>query len=414
VIGSSGDDRMRDVIAAVAVTLSVQTLTSMAMIAPAVLAPVAARDLGLAPQSIGIFVSITYCAAMFSGLAAGRLVARVGALAVSQAAVALGGLGLIFGALGIAAIVPIAALLIGIGYGFVNPASSHILARRTPARIMALVFSIKQTGVPIGGAIAGAAVPTLVLWLGWKGTLPLLAAACLAAAVALLAAQRNLAERRSRSFGIAQALRAAFSGLAGPIRLALAHGPLREMAFASLGYASVQLVFTTYFVSYLNLKLGYSLVTAGLVYAFAHGAGIVGRIVWGAFADRWIAPRTTLASLGAIAAVCGALTALSSNAWPLAAIVALAILYGASAVGWNGVYLAEVARCAPPGQVGAATGGTQFFTYAGAVAGPPLFAAAVSLTGSYAWGFALFALPPLAVVLRLVKGASAARSQQVS
>ena len=74
---------------------------------------------------------------------------------------------------------------------------------------------------------------------------------------------------------------------------------MRELSVASLGYAAVQLVFITYFVSYLALELGYSLVTAGLVYACAHGAGIVGRIAWGAVADRWLAPRTMLAVLGA-------------------------------------------------------------------------------------------------------------------
>jgi MFS family permease len=116
-----------------------------------------------------------------------------------------------------------------------------------------------------------------------------------------------------------------------------------------------------------------------------------------------------LAVLGAVSAACGVLTAASSGAWPLAAIVALAMLYAASAVGWNGVYLAEVARCAPPGQVGTATGGTQFFTFGGAVAGPPVFAAAVSATGSYAWAFALFAIPPLLVAARLAGRAPASR-----
>jgi len=398
--------------------LTVQTLTATAMIAPSVLAPVAAGDLGVAPQSIGVFVSITYLAAMFSGLVSGRLIARFGPLAVCQAAVVLAGVGLAIGRLGAAAAL-IAGLLIGFGYGFVSPASSHILAHRTPTRMMALVFSIKQTGVPLGGAIAGAVVPSLALAFGWGDTLPILALVCIAAAGALVTARRRLAERRppearapapvapgsSGAYHAPASLswRRAIVGLVGPIRLVLSRAALRELAFASLGYASVQLVFVTYFVSYLNLRLGYNLVVAGLVYAFAHGAGVVGRIVWGAMADRWLAPRTLLAALGLMSAASGVLSAAFSEAWPLAAIVAVAILFGASAVGWNGVYLAEVARRAPSGQVGFATGGTQFFTFAGAFAGPPLFAAAVSATGGYSWGFALFALPSLVVGVQLFR-----------
>jgi MFS family permease len=411
---------MRATVVAVAVTLAVQTLTSMAVIAPSVLAPVAAPDLGLAPQAVGLFVSISYFASMVSSLVTGRLTARFGPLAMCQAALVLAGAGLLLGKLAIVAVLPLAALAIGFGYGFVTPVSSHILARRTPPGIMAFVFSIKQTGVPIGGAIAGAAVPPLVLALGWADALPVLAAACIASAFALLPARATLAEPTTsgpapaggaggRRALFAMRWRRALAGLGRPIQLVLGDRRLRELAFASLGYAMVQLVFITYFVSYLNLELGYSLVTAGLVYASAHASGIAGRIAWGAVADRWVPPRVMLAVLGAVSAACGVLTAVSSGAWPLAAIVALAMLYAASAVGWNGVYLAEVARCAPPGQVGTATGGTQFFTFSGAVAGPPVFAAAVSATGSYAWAFALFAIPPLLVAARLAGRAPASR-----
>ncbi len=398
---------MRATAIALVFTLAVQTLASMAMIAPSVLAPVAAPDLGVAPQAVGLFVAISYFGAMVSGLMTGWLMARFGPLALCQAAMVLAALGLALGKLGLLALLPLAAFVIGIGYGFVNPVSSHILAHRTPPGMLAFVFSIKQTGVPIGGAIAGAAVPPLVLALGWADTLPVLAAVCIAAAFALLPARATLADPATAGTGFARSFRGAFAGLGRPIELVLADRSLRELALASLGYASVQLVLVTYFVSYLNLHVGYGLVLAGLVYAFAHGSGIVGRIIWGAVADRWLRPRAMLAGLGAISAACALLTAAFSSAWPLAAIVAVAVLFGASAVGWNGVFLAEVARCAPAGQVSSATAGTQFFTFAGAVAGPPLFAAMVSATGSFAWSFALFALPPAVVAARLAGRAPA-------
>jgi MFS family permease len=404
---------MSPVLVAIAVTLAVQILTATALISPSVIAPAAAGDLGVAPQAIGLFVSLAYFAAMLSGLATGGLIARFGALAVCQAAVVIAGVGLALGKVAALAVIPLAALLIGFAYGLVNPVSSHILARHTPPGAMALVFSIKQTGVPIGGAIAGAVVPTLVLALGWTNALSALGAVCVLAAFALLPARAVIADApKAREAAPARApfayrWRRALDGMVGPIRLVLSQPRLRDLALVSLGYASAQLVFIAYFVSHLTLQLGLSLVTAGVVYAFAHGAGIVGRIAWGAVADRWLAPRATLAALGIVSAACAALTALFSGDWPLAAIVAVAMLYGASAVGWNGVFLAEVARSAPPGQVGAATGGTQFFTFGGAMAGPPVFTALVSTTGSYAWGFAFFALVPLVISLRLAAARTA-------
>jgi MFS family permease len=400
---------MRSVLGPLALTLLVQALTAMAMISPSVMAPVAARDLGVAPQSIGLFTSLTYLGAMFSGLAVSGLIARFGAFAVCQAAVVLVGVGLSLGYSQAVALILLAAPLIGAGYGLVNPVSSHILARRTPPRIMALVFSIKQTGVPLGGAIAGAVVPSLLLALTWPDALPALGAVCVAAAVALLPLRGAVADPPAPGQDgaaphapFAFRWRRAVDGMAVPVRLVMSRPQLRDLALASLGYAAVQVVFITYFVSYLNLHLGYSLVAAGFVYAFAHGSGVVGRVTWGAIADRWLGAGAMLAALGILSAACGVLTAVFSEAWPLGAVTAVAALYGASAVGWNGVYLAEVARVAPAGQVGTATGGTQFFTFGGALVGPPIFAALVSLTGSYSWAFAFFAVVPLVIALRLL------------
>jgi MFS family permease len=81
-------------------------------------------------------------------------------------------------------------------------------------------------------------------------------------------------------------------------------------------------------------------------------------------------------------------------AWPLPAVIAVSALFGASAVGWNGVYLAEVARLAPPGQVGTVTGGTQVFTFIGALVAPPLFGFVVGLAGGYGVAYLVFCVLP--------------------
>jgi len=69
---------------------------------------------------------------------------------------------------------------------------------------------------------------------------------------------------------------------------------------------------------------------------------------------------------------------------------------GFTAVGWNGIYLAEVARVVPIETVGAATGGVLMFTFLGIVLGPSSFAAIVAMTGSHA--AALVALDALVLV----------------
>ena len=68
-------------------------------------------------------------------------------------------------------------------------------------------------------------------------------------------------------------------------------------------------------------------------------------------------------------------------------------VFGATALGWNGVYLAEVARQAPAGMAGIATGGTLAITFFGVMLGPPLFGGLAGLFGTYRVGFAALALP---------------------
>lgn len=376
---------MKGVVLPLALTLAVQALTSMAMIAPSVMAPVVASEMGVPPQGIGWFVALEYLFAMSSGLACGALIARFGPVRVCQVSVCLAAAGLAAGSAAVLPVVVFAAGLIGTGYGLVNPVSSHILVRASPPHMRSLIFSIKQTGVPLGGALAGALVPPLILYFSWRWSAAAVALLCLS--LALLAQPLRAAERRGAGSG-------ASAGLLAPLGMVFANPPVLELAIVSLIFGTAQLALFTYFVSYLNLELGFGLVAAGLIYSSAHAAGIVGRIVWGALADRWLSPRRMLGLLGVLMAFSGAAVAGFSTDWPLPAVILASALFGASAVGWNGVYLAEVARLAPPGQAGAVTGGTQFLTFIGALTAPPLFGFLVGLAGGYGRTYLVFCLLP--------------------
>ena len=88
-----------------------------------------------------------------------------------------------------------------------------------------------------------------------------------------------------------------------------------------------------------------------------------------------------------------ALVSMSTVAIPvLMAVLIVCALYGAVAIGWNGVYLAEVARVAKPEFAGMATGGSLFFTFAGILIGLPAFSLLVEESGSYPLGFGIIAV----------------------
>jgi hypothetical protein len=126
-------------------------------------------------------------------------------------------------------------------------------------------------------------------------------------------------------------------------------------------------------------------------------------VLWGVLADRAFPPQRLLGALGVLMACAAAVTALISPVWPALAVAGVSLVYGGTAVGWNGVYLSEVARIAPPGRAAAATGASIAMTYAGVVVMPAGFWLIVAGTGSYPAAFAA------AAGLTLWRGASLLR-----
>lgn len=380
-----------------AVTLAIQALVAWALLTLPVMAPVVARSLSVSPTYVGLYVALAYGGAMFSSLVGGTAVAHFGAIRVSQAGLLLCALGLALCAVSSLPVVALGALVIGLGYGPVTPASSHLLARTTTPGNMSLVFSLKQTGVPLGGVLAGAIVPSLLLLTSWQAALLLVALFCVVCA----ALSQPLRLRLDADRDASRPLR--LGNLAHPIHLVLSHRALSTLAICSFFFSATQLSLVTYLVTYLVDSLAYGLVAAGFALSLSQAAGMGGRVFWGYVADRCLGARRMLALLGAMMALCCMATAVLSPAMPMLLAWGILALFGASAIGWNGVYLAEVARQAPPGQASLATGGTLAITFLGVVLGPPLFGALSGLFGSYRAGYAALAIPTLACCVLLIR-----------
>ena len=378
---------------ALVATLAIQMFTSLAATAPAVLAPELADDMGFTPKLIGVFVGLVYVGAMLASLASAGFIERYGAIRVSQVCVLLCGVGIVM--VGVlpasgAGLLVAAAFLIGLGYGPITPASSQILVRTTPPAQMALMFSIKQTGVPAGAALAGALLPVASLAMGWRAALVTVGIVGLGVAVAAQSTRRALDTDRmpGQAFSL--------SVIGARLRL-LARSPrLAELALLGFGYAAVQVCLTSFLVVFLHGALRWSLVACGLALTVATMSGVIGRIVWGALADRALAPRRVLSLIGLLAGLCAIAMAYATPAWPTWIVLTVAALFGGTAIGWNGVQLSELARRAPAGSAGAITGASGFVTFAGVVVGPPLFATLAALTDGYRTGFLALATVSLA------------------
>jgi MFS family permease len=390
-------------------TLAIQSLSSMALITLPVMAPVVGDSIGVSPAFIGFYVAAVYVAAMFASILGGVAVKRWGALGLSQFCLITTSAGLLMCAIAHPITIVMGAMLIGLGYGPITPASSHLLIQSTPPERLSLVFSIKQTGVPVGGMLAGLVLPRVEGWFGWQVATISVAMACLLCALMVKPLRQALDHDRDPT-----ARASIMTSLVQPIKLVWQHKSLRILAIVSFMFSVAQVSLTTYLVTFLYEDLGWGLVAAGVALTVVQGAGVTGRILWGWLADTWLGSSKMLmviaVGLGVSAVATGALTANTPQAY---LFVVLAVL-GATAVGWNGVYLAEVARQAPKGMAGMATGGTLGFTFMGVLFGPPLFGLVAATVHSYGLSFTLLIVPACIVIVLLWTNRHIWKAKQVA
>jgi len=340
-----------------------QAMISWAVFSPPVIAKQALPEMGLDPIWIGAQPTLVFIAAMIVGVLTSSWVGRINPMRATQFFVFLCVIGMVLIATGSLVLVSLGSFLIGAALGPSTPASSHILGRVTPAHLQPLIFSIRQSGVTLGGVLAGFVTPLLMQRWDWQTSMLIVAAACAITVV--------LVEIWVRGYGVhADPTIERRPAVLAPIRLVLSIPSLRWLTFGIVPLVISQYGLTTFLVLYLQEDIGLSVITAGGVLGAALASAGVGRVVFGMIAGRYLPPLTVLLALTILAAAGSLLTAAMTGAWPLALIYLIGVLYGAGAAAWNGVFLAEAARLSPPGAISRVTGGGGFFIFAGIVVGP--------------------------------------------
>lgn len=368
--------------------LATQTLVTWSALALAAIAPTVAASFDLSPVLIGYQIALVYLVATLTSLIAGALTTRWGACTTSQIALAACATGCTIATLPSLPSLAIASLIIGFGYGLTNPAAAHLLAKHTTARNRSLVFSIKQTGMPLGGVFAGLATPAAALAWGWQGAVAIIAPAAIALIIALAPAREGWDRDRDRRARIgADAVSGAGKVFAVPA--------LRSLFLCAFCFGAVQLSLLTFVATFAITELAFGAILGGALLSTVQAFGVAGRIGWGMLADRLQSNGGVLMILGTVTAVCCITFALLGPDTPRWFVFLAAGLFGASAVGWNGVFMGETVRLAPSGMAGTAVGVGTFAAFGAFLAGPTVFVQLYGWLGSYSQVFALLLVPNL-------------------
>ena len=363
--------------AGIGATFGAQAIAVIVFLTVPIMATQIAPAFGVASKDIGIFVSIVFASAMIFSAASGSLIRRYGGIRTIQLGMTFSACSLVLVLAGSMPLLLLSAALVGVGYGSNTPAGTHVLARVTPARRRGFVFSLKQSGAPLGGLIAGFLIPPLVIAIGWRGALGTTIALALLAVTALQPLRRTLDDDRDPR------TRLGFVSPWGAIRAVLANPPLRRLIAVAFCLTTIQAIVLTFLIIILVESLGLEYTLAGAVFATSQAGGAGLRILSGWIADRTLGARGTLIVLGFGSTVALlALTALDPTT-SLVAIIGVSVIVGTLSFGWNGVFLAEVVNLAPAAEVGTATGGALFFLYGGIVAGPAALSLMVDIFGEF-------------------------------
>jgi sugar phosphate permease len=346
-----------------------------------VLAPALRERYDLSLSEVGIALSSVWIAGIFTLLPWGLLADRIGERIVLASGLTLcGALVVAAGwASSFVAFLILLALAGGLGAS-VNAASGRAVMNWFASEQRGFALGVRQTAIPIGGAIAALALPAVNGAGGLKASFAFLGALCLASAAVA-------------AWFLREAVGPAPELQAEDVEWTLRDSRLWILSTGSGLYLFAQISLTSFLVLFLHDEHGLSQgAAAGALAALLVGA-VVTRIGAGRISDvmrtrirplRWIG----LASFAGVL-----LTALLANA-PVAVVVPLMVVAGAISMAWNGLSVTAAAELAGLSRSGAAIGFQQTTLAVIGVLVPAGFAYVVDVV-SWEAGFALASLGPI-------------------
>jgi sugar phosphate permease len=252
----------------------------------------------------------------------------------------------------------------------VNAASGRAIMAWFPASELGLALGIRQTAIPIGGAIAAATLPALASSGGTRVAFYFLAGACLTGAIVAAVFIRGGTGEEPELGDVTAPVRSSWMWLLG----------------TGTGlYLVAQIGITGFVVLFLHEHRGLSKEAAGAVLALIYVLAVAARIGSGRISDRLGSRLGPLRTIGVALALLTAALAAATDA-PLALLIPLFVVAGPLSMSWNGLSYAAAAEAAGAARTGAALGFQQTLLGVVVAAAPPV----IALVATHSWRLAFF------------------------
>jgi MFS family permease len=283
--------------------------------------------------------------------------------------------------------VPLLLSLAAVGacYATSQPGGSKAIVTWFPPRERGLAMGIRQTGIPLGGALSAAILPLTVARFGLRSALVLQAAVTSLGGLLFAVFYREKAESH-RAGGLSHAL---LPRLKEVMRRA-DHAVL----FAGVALVSLQFVLVAHSMIYFVNVVHLSPALSGALLAVIQISGLIGRVALAWLSDRCFSgERLRPLSLCIWSSALGSLLlAFLPHAAPVWALGALCVWLGFFGVGWYSLFIVLVSESAPPDSVALTVSFALTLNQLAIVLSPPLFGLLVDWRGDYRRAWSLLSL----------------------
>ncbi len=274
-------------------------------------------------------------------------------------------------------------LFVGIWYGTAQPGGSSAIVKWFPRKHRGLAMGIRQTGIPVGGALAAISLPFFFYRFGLEAAI--LLQACIATVGGLI----FLLIYKNPGTEIQQPEQYTFKEKIIRIKN---NSQLYPVLFIGMTMVSVQLIIVAHLMGYLKEMLGLDLKLAGSLLSLALIGGTFGRLILAWISDNIFAGNRSKPLLLTIwSTVFIMLLLLWAMSMPLWVIGLLCFFFGFLGIGWYSLFIVMIAEKSDKNFIGLTVSFAltinQFFI----VASPALFGLLVDWTNGYFIPFAILA-----------------------
>jgi len=361
-----------------------------------VFAPFFKKDMNLSSAQIGFFDSAVSLGRCLSTVPGGLITDLMGIRVILPLSIGLMGFfWILFSFSSSYAGALLILLIYGLAAGVISPAASKGVRSWFPVIGRATAMGVKQTGVNLGGILAGVLLPSLALNFSWRKSLLMSGISEVVCAALIYQPVKEPSVRTPEDLP--------FLNWKKVLTIVLNRNIL-ILGGTSFLFFACQFCFSTYLTLFLIQELQYSIVQAGLYFALAYFTGAAGRILWSIVSDYFLRGRRKgILLLTTWIELLSLLILFLSSFFPATSkfLLVAVLAFGLGGIGSSAIFLTILAESTGKESTGIATATGFFFGYIGSLLCTPLFGYVIDITGVYGYGWLFLTFCAAASILLL-------------